>query len=93
MVHLLLELHARLKMAGLATPDTFVLPITQEVLADALGLSVVHTNRVLQQVRHNGLLETRSGQMKILDLQAMRTVADWTPTTMEPSGSRSARQG
>ncbi len=76
MVHFLLELHARLKAAGLATPDTFALPLTQEVLADVLGLSVVHTNRVMQQVRHDGLLETRSGQVKILDLQAMRTVAD-----------------
>ncbi len=93
MVHLLLELHARLKMAGLATPDTFALPITQEVLADALGLSVVHTNRVLQQVRQDGLLETRSGQVKILDLEAMRTVADWPPATMEASVSRPARLG
>ncbi len=93
MVHLLLELHARLKMAGLATPDTFALPISQEILADALGLSVVHTNRVLQQVRHDGLLETRSGQVKILDLEAMRTVADWTATTVEPSASRLARLG
>ena len=76
MVHLLLELHARLKMAGLASPDTFVLPLTQEVLADVLGLSVVHINRILQQVRHDGLLETRSGQVKILDLEAMRTAAD-----------------
>ena len=54
---------------------------------------IAHTNRVLQQVRQDRLLETRSGQVKILDLEAMRTVADWPPATMEVSVSRSARLG
>ena len=91
MAHFMLELHARLQVAGIAASDTFALPVSQEVLADVLGLSVVHTNRVMQQVRHDGLLETRSGQVRILDLEAMRTVADWMPATMEASASRSAR--
>ena len=91
MAHFMLELLARLKVAGSAASDSFALPVSQEVLADVLGLSVVHTNRVLQQVRHDGLLETRSGQVRILDLDAMRAVADWMPATMEPSAARSAR--
>jgi len=93
MAHFMLELHARLQVAGIASSHTFALPVSQEVLADVLGLSVVHTNRVMQQVRHDGLLETRSGQVKILDLDAMRAVADWTSAIVEPSGSRSARLG
>jgi len=91
MVHLMLELHTRLKMAGLATPDTFPLPITQAILADVLGLNVVYTSRIMQRVRRDGLLKTPPGQVRILDLEAMRTVADWLPTTIEPSGSRFAR--
>ncbi len=80
MTHLMLELHARLQLVGIAGNNAFPMPLTQETLGDVLGLSAVHTNRVMQQMRRDGLLETRSGQVKILDLKAMRTVADWLPT-------------
>lgn len=87
MVHLMLEFHHRLQVAGLSTSDSFAMPLTQEILADSLGLSVVHVNRTLQQVRRDGLLEVRSGQVKILDLKLMQTIADWVPITTLPIGS------
>ncbi len=80
MVHLMLELHARLQVVGKAGHDTFPMPLTQDILGDALGLSVVHVNRTIRQVRHDGLLDIRSGRVKLLDLKAMRAVADWMPS-------------
>ncbi len=79
LVHLMLELHCRLQAAGLATEYDFAMPLTQDILADSLGLSIVHVNRTLQQARRDGLLEIRSGQVKIIDLKLMQTVADWAP--------------
>lgn len=94
MVHLMLEFHHRLQVAGLGTSDSFGMPLTQEVLADSLGLSVVHVNRTLQQVRRDGLLEIRAGQVKILDLKLMQAVADWmsiAPLPTKPEALRVLR--
>jgi len=74
--HLFLELQGRLAVAGLADEERFPLPVTQEVLADALGLSVVHMNRVLQQLRRHQLIEMRGGQVILLDPQALADVTD-----------------
>jgi len=79
MVHLMLELHERLRIAGKAGSDAFPLPLTQEVLSDALGLSVVHVNRTMRQLKRDGLLEVYGGRVKILDLNVMREIADWIP--------------
>lgn len=65
--HLLCELHARLKLVGLVDDDRFDLPLTQEVLADALGLTPVHVNRTLQRLRRDGLIELSERVMTILD--------------------------
>ena len=77
MVHLILELHGRLQAIDMVDGDSFSVPLTQEILADALGLSVVHINRTLQQVRRDKLLEMRGGRIIIHQLDAMRRVADW----------------
>ena len=54
MVHLLLELRERLDTVDMVINNVFPMPLTQEVLADALGLSIVHVNRTLQQIRRDG---------------------------------------
>ena len=78
-VHLILEFHSRLDSVGQVKDHSFNLPLTQEVLADALGLSVVHINRTLQQVRRDRLLELRSGQVALKQPELMQAMADWTP--------------
>jgi CRP-like cAMP-binding protein len=78
-VHLMLELEARLAMIGQVTPNGFAMPLTQETLSDSLGLSIVHLNRTLQQIRRDGLLEWRGGQITMLRRDAMEAIADWTP--------------
>jgi CRP-like cAMP-binding protein len=81
MVHLLLELRGRLSVVKLVVDNVFPLPLTQEILADALGLSIVHVNRTLQQIRRDGMLEFRGGNVTILDLPMMQAVADWVPVS------------
>lgn len=68
---LMLELHERLSLAGLADSNGFAFPLTQEVLADALGLTSVHVNRMLQALRRSGDLESRNGYIAIPDPQAL----------------------
>src|SRR5262249_12346070 len=53
--HLLLELFTRMQLVGLADERSFCLPLTQEMIGDALGLSIPYVNRVLQQLRRDGL--------------------------------------
>jgi CRP-like cAMP-binding protein len=76
--HLLLELHERLLRVDIATASGFHLPITQEVLADILGLSIVHVNRILQQLRRDGLLIYRSGQVAFPDRERLAALASYT---------------
>jgi CRP-like cAMP-binding protein len=76
--HLLLELGERLQAVGMADGGRFPLPVTQEVLADALGLSVVHVNRILQQLRREGLIETQGGYVRLPSPRALAAAVDYT---------------
>jgi CRP-like cAMP-binding protein len=75
--HLLLELRDRMADVGLAHHQSFPLPLTQEVLADATGLSIVHVNRVLQQLRRERLLDLRAGRATLLDADQLAMIADY----------------
>ncbi len=75
--HLMLRLHERLDRVGLAEPDRFAMPLTQDVLADVLGLSAVHVNRTVQQMRREDLLELRGGTVILLKPDKLRQLADW----------------
>lgn len=76
MAHLLLELHGRLAEIGETRGDSFHLPIKQEILADALGLSLVHVNRTLQQMRRDQLIDMRGAQMTLLDRASLEAASD-----------------
>ncbi|HEX2728039.1 MAG TPA: Crp/Fnr family transcriptional regulator [Beijerinckiaceae bacterium] len=75
--HLLCELHARLHAMGLATNGSYAFPVTQTELGDALGLSTVHVNRVLQELRGKGLISLRGGTLAIHDAPALQEVASF----------------
>jgi CRP-like cAMP-binding protein len=77
--HLFCELHARLTLVGLVNGGHFALPLTQEVLADATGLTPVHVNRMLQKLRTDGLITLKSGELTILDLPALQQIAGFDP--------------
>ena len=78
--HLLCELRARMERVGLADERGFELPITQIDLADATGLTPVHTNRMLRQLRSDGLVEFREKRVVIHDLTALCDFADFDPS-------------
>jgi CRP-like cAMP-binding protein len=68
--HFFLELTERLRLVGLATDEEFTCPLNQYVLADALGLSAIHVNRVLRQLRERELL-TLSGHKVVIHAPVM----------------------
>jgi CRP-like cAMP-binding protein len=75
--HYLLELGARLRLVGCASTDGYACPLTQYLLADALGLSAIHLNRVLRQLREMGLLTFRDGEVTFDDLPKLVALAEF----------------
>ena len=71
MAHFLLELGARLRLVGLADKTGFACPLSQYLLADALGLSAVHVNRVLRELREEGLLTFQKGKVTFDDYDGL----------------------
>lgn len=78
--HLLCELVTRMAVVGLATDHTVRLPLTQEEVADALGLSTVHVNRTLQQLRSEGLITWEGKVLAIKDWSRLQQVGEFDPT-------------
>ncbi len=74
---LLCELHVRLALVGLADAAGYDLRVTQLDLADCLGLTPVHVNRMLRQLREDGLATFRAGRVELLDLERLRRLADF----------------
>jgi DNA-binding transcriptional regulator LsrR (DeoR family) len=72
-----LELAERLTLVGLATETQFEHPLNQSIIADALGLSEVHVNRVLRELREQNLLTLREGKVSIHDLSGLRKLAGY----------------
>jgi CRP-like cAMP-binding protein len=77
--HFFCELRVRLGLIGLAKEDGYALDLTQIDLAECLGLTSVHVNRTLRQLRERALVEFRSGQVTILDPKALERVAEFDP--------------
>jgi CRP-like cAMP-binding protein len=75
--HLLCELVIRLRRIGADREGLFDFPLTQEQLADATGLTAVHTNRTLQSLRREGLLQLSNGILRVLDWEGLREVGDF----------------
>jgi CRP-like cAMP-binding protein len=80
--HLFCEMHFRMKRVGLVEGDRLALPITQEQLGDATGLTAVHINRTLQRFREENLIEIGSGSLTLLDPQALQEAAGFNPAYM-----------
>ncbi len=87
--HLLCELHARMRHVGLVDEGRFPLPLTQEELADALGLTPVHVNRTLKQLEAEGLITRNKRQVKFPDWERMRGVADFNQRYLHLEDQRS----
>lgn len=80
MAHLFCELHVRLDAVGRARPDGYEFPLTQRELSECLGLTVVHANRTIQELRRRGLIELESRQLTILNRGGLEGVAEFDPS-------------
>jgi CRP-like cAMP-binding protein len=75
--HLLLELFVRLKGAGLADGMSFDMPLTQELIGDALGLTTVHVNRTIRSLREDKLIAIEGKVVTILDFEGLSLLSDF----------------
>ena len=75
---LLLEFQQRLSRAGFGHENSFPMPLTQEVLADALGMSMVHINRCMQQLRQRNVIGCSEGEVVVLDSNHLIALAHGT---------------
>ena len=83
MAHLFCELHLRLDAVGKASDDSFDFPLTQRELSECLGLTVVHVNRTLQELRRMGVVEAENRRIRILDRNQLESVAEFDPAYLQ----------
>lgn len=86
--HFLLELLTRLQDLGLAEGGSFRLPLTQEMIGDALGLSIPYVNRVLQQLRQDGLVTIKHQIVTIQNVEELSALADFERGYLRPLSVR-----
>ncbi len=84
--HLFCELAVRLKRVGLVNGNSFDLPLTQTDLADALGVTPIHTNRVLARFRSQGLIELNGRSITISDWKALAAIGEFDATYLHLEG-------
>ncbi|GHB01723.1 Crp/Fnr family transcriptional regulator [Modicisalibacter luteus] len=90
MAHLLCEFLMRLEAVGLVEDGFFDLPITQAELADVIGTSSVHVNRVLQALRADGLIQTKRTQVTIPDWEKLTVAGEFDPLYLHLEGGDAA---
>lgn len=86
MAHFLLELGARLTLVDLGDRTGFECPLSQYHLADALGLSAVHVNRVLRRLRDDGLLTFQKGRVAFHDMDRLCEMAGFEMGYLDQDG-------
>ncbi len=86
MAHFLLELGARLALVGMGSKAGYACPLTQYHLADALGLSAVHVNRVLRKLREDALVTFRDGQVTFDNYDGLVALAEFDPAYLDQTG-------
>lgn len=84
--HLLLEILIRLEHVGLADFNSYAFPLTQEAIADTLGLSLVHVNRTLKRLRQDNLIEIADDHLTVLDLGALARASKFDRGYLENRG-------
>ena len=90
MAHVLCELLTRLRAVDLVEDHSCDLPITQSEFADALGITPVHVNRVLKQMRADGLIETKGTQLRVPDWDRLKQVGEFDPTYLHLESDQAA---
>jgi CRP-like cAMP-binding protein len=79
LAHFLLETLTRLQGIGAASEDSFVMPLSQEGVGDVIGLSAPHVNRMLAELRRDGLIAMSGHEIRILDRAALQILGEFHP--------------
>jgi CRP-like cAMP-binding protein len=77
MAHLFCEMYERLHVVGFANGEAYDFPLTQRELSECLGLTVVHANRTIQELRRRGLIDLENRSLTIRDRKALDAVAQF----------------
>ena len=77
LAHVMIELRERLRVIGRLDGNSFEMPLTQEQIGEALGITGVHANRVIKQLRQEGIVELHRGRVTVLDEQKFLDLADF----------------
>ena len=77
LAHLLLEILCRLRIANRDMASSFRLPLTQEVIGDAIGLTNVTVSKTFGQLEDEGLIHRHEGSVEILEVEALRRATDF----------------
>jgi CRP-like cAMP-binding protein len=96
LAHFFLELLFRLRQIGLVENNAFRLPLTQEIIGDALGLSIPYVNRVVHQLQDEGLVVVKNQHFQIRNIEELVTLADFKQEYLQPrpiSGTKVAGAG
>jgi len=88
--HLICEVVTRMRAVGLVHDDRCAFPMTQNELADAVGISAVHVNRTLQELRAAGLITLGRGKLHILDWEGLKQAGDFAPDYLYLEEERAA---
>jgi CRP-like cAMP-binding protein len=86
MAHFLLELGSCLRLVGLGDRTGYACPLSQYLLADALGLSAIHVNRTLRELREQGLLTFQKGKVLFDDYDACVKLAGFNVAYLDQAG-------
>ena len=79
LAHFILEMLTRLRAIGAASADSFVMPLSQEGIGDVIGLSGPHVNRMLAELKREGLITMTGSEVKILDRAALQILGEFRP--------------
>ncbi|MBR0876361.1 CRP-like cAMP-binding protein [Bradyrhizobium japonicum] len=77
LAHVMIELRERLRVIGRLDGNSFEMPLTQEQIGEALGITGVHANRVIKQLRQEGIVELHRGRVTVLDERKFLDLADF----------------
>jgi CRP-like cAMP-binding protein len=89
--HFLLEMLTRLQAVGCASENTFEIPLSREGIGDVVGLSAPHVNRMLAELKSEGLIAMNGHEVKILDMAALQVLGEFHPAYLTRTPIRERR--
>ncbi|MBV9564424.1 MAG: Crp/Fnr family transcriptional regulator [Bradyrhizobium sp.] len=87
LAHIIVELRERLRIIGRVDPDGFEMPLTQEQIGEAMGITAVHANRVIRQLREDNVVELHRGRVTVLNEMKLMELADFDGRYLHQSPS------